>query len=172
MTSAKPNERGYTMTKPSKDLTMNLEDRELVVLELMCRGEDILAHGAWEQPCKRLAMREFAQKVGNGYRITEKGKAYFATYEGVDTKEIDALAPKLPGWIFTVLEGEPKSLVVLCKNELAVSGYDAVRPASFERIVHGRQNDIDTVFLRSDVDGFLQAALDAAWAKGLRPTNG
>jgi hypothetical protein len=152
------------------NLTMNVDDRELVVLELMCRGEDILAHGAWEAPCKRLAMRELATKVGNGYRITEKGRAYFAKSEGLDMSEIETMAPKLPGWIVTVLDGDPKSLVVLCKNELAVSGYDAVRPAQFERVVHGRQNDLDTVFLRTDVEGFLQAVLDAAWARGMRPS--
>lgn len=154
---------------PSKDLTMSVDDQMLVVLELMARGEDILAIGTWEAPVKRLAMKEMAVQVGNGYRITDKGRAHLAKAEGVDVDEVEALAPKLPEWIVQPM-GE--MLVLLRKNDLAVSGYEAMLPARFVPVVHGRMNDVDTAVLLGDqVETFLQAILDAAWARGLRPTN-
>jgi hypothetical protein len=154
-----------------RDLIMNLGDQELVCLELMCRGEDMLAIGIWESPIKRLAMKELAVKVGNGYRITDKGRAEFARSEGVEVETVKALEPPRPDWIVTPLEGEPPSLVILRKNELAVSGYEAMEPAHFRHVAHGQMNDADTVAVRGYVDGLLQAMLDAAWKRGLRPND-
>lgn len=155
-----------------RDLAMNLEDQMLVLLELGCRGEDILSHGAWETPVKRLAMKEYVVKIGNGYRITDKGRAFFAKSEGVDVAEVEALAPVLPDWIVTPLDQDgQQGLVVLRKNDLTVSGYEAMCP-SFRPIVQGYLNDVDTMLVRGDCTMFLQAMLDAAWARGLRPSNG
>lgn len=154
------------------DLTMNESDMELVCLEILARGEDLMAIGVWEPVVRRLRMKEFAVKVGNGYRITDAGRAFFAKSEGVEFEQVLALAPPMPNWIAKVLPGEPDSLVVLHKNDLTVSGYEAIRPVQFVPIVHGHVNDFEETALRGDVDGFLQAMLDAAWARGLRPTDG
>ena len=62
----------------AKDLTMSVDDQMLVALEIMANGEDLLSIGAWETPIKRLAMKEYAVQVGNGYRITDKGRAFLA----------------------------------------------------------------------------------------------
>lgn len=152
-----------------KDLVMNVEDQMLVVLELMVRGEDILAHGAWETPVKRLAMKEYAVKIGNGYRITEAGRAFFAKSEGMTEDDVYGLEPPRPEWIITPLP-DNAGLVVLRKNELTVSGYEAMA-ARWVPVAHGRMNDIDTLAILGNPDGLLQAMLDAAWAKGLRPSN-
>lgn len=154
----------------AKDLTMNVDDMMLTCLEIMANGEDLMSIGVWEPAIKRLAMRELAVKVGNGYRITDAGRAFFAKSEGMELEQVAALSPPRPDWIVTALPGEPASLVVLHKNELTVSGYEAMMPARFVPIAHERTNDIDTVAIRGDVGGFLQAMLDAAWARGLRPT--
>lgn len=154
----------------AKDLTMNVDDQMLTCLEIMANGEDLLPIGVWESPVKRLAMRELAVRVGNGYRITDAGREFFAKAEGMEFEQVAALAPSRPDWIIAVLPGEPASLVVLRKNEMTVSGYEAMAPARFTPIVHEHTNDIDTVAIRNDVDGFLQAMLDAAWARGLRPS--
>lgn len=156
------------MARP-KDLTMNVDDQMLVCLEVMARGEDMLPLGTWEAPIKRLAMKEFAVLVGNGYRITDKGRAFFAKEEGLTADEVYGLEPPRPDWIVTPLpEG---GLVILRKNEMTVSGYEALVPRPVP-VAHGRTNEADTLFLLKDSDGFLQAMLDAAWAKGLRPSDG
>ena len=155
---------------PQRDLAMNKDDMELVVLELMANGEDILDVGVWSSVVRRLAMKDLAVKVGNGYRITDAGRAFFAKAEGLEIEQVAALSPPRPDWIINVLPGQPACLVVLRKNEMTVSGYEAMAPARFTPIVHEQTNDIDTVVLRNDVDGFLQAMLDTAWARGLRPT--
>lgn len=154
----------------SKDLTMNVDDQMLTCLEIMANGEDMFAMGVWEAPVKRLAMKELAVKVGNGYRITDAGREFFARAEGVEFEQVLALSPPRPDWVVSVLPGDPACLVVLRKNELTVSGYEAMAPARFVPVVHERTNDVDTVAMRGDVDGFLQAVLDVAWARGLRPT--
>jgi hypothetical protein len=152
----------------AKDLTMSVDDQMLTCLEIMAHGEDMLAIGVWEAPVKRLAMKELAVQVGNGYRITDRGRAHLAKAEGVDVSEVEALAPNLPDWIVQPMDG---MLVVLRKNDLTVSGYEAMLPAKWVPVVHGRMNDVDTaVLLGEQVDGFLQAMLDAAWARGLRPS--
>jgi hypothetical protein len=156
---------------PSKDLTMSVDDQMLTCLEIMAKGEDMLPIGVWEAPVKRLAMKELAVQVGNGYRITDKGRAHLAKAEGVEVAAVEALSPPRSDWIVTVLPGDPACLVVLRKNELTVSGYEAMAPARFVPIVHEQTNDIDTVAVRGDVDGFMQAMLDAAWARGLRPSD-
>lgn len=153
-----------------KDLAMSVDDQMLTCLEIMCAGEDMLAIGVWEAPIKRLAMKEYAVKVGNGYRVTEAGKAFFARSEGVEVEAIQALAPRRPDWIVTPLPNA--GLVVLRKNELTVSGYEVMRPVTFAPVTHGRTNDLDTVAFLGDTDSLLQAMLDAAWSRGLRPTNG
>lgn len=152
-----------------KDLTMNVDDQMLVCLEIMANGEDMLAIGVWEAPIKRLAMKELAVKIGNGYRITDAGREFFAKSEGMELEQVAALAPQRPDWIVNVIPGE--WLVVLRKNEATVSGYEAMRPARFVPVVHEHTNDLDSVALGGDIDGFLQAVLDAAWARGLRPKN-
>lgn len=149
---------------------MSVDDQMLVVLELMANGEDILAIGAWESPLRRLAMKEYAAKVGNGYRITDAGRAFFAKSEGVTEDEVYGLTPPRPDWIITPLPDDG-GLVILRKNEATISGYEALMPR-WVPIAHGRMNEPDTVAVRGDVDGFLQAILDAAWAKGLRPSDG
>lgn len=157
----------------SKDLTMSVDDQMLTLLEIMANGEDILPIGVWEAPVKRLAMKEFAVRVGSGYRITDAGRAFFAKSEGVEFEQVAALAPPMPDWIINVLPGEPASLVVLRKDPVAVSGYSALRPAQFQPIAHQQMQDMTATFMRveaSEVDGFLQAMMDAAWARGLRPT--
>lgn len=153
-----------------RDLGMNEADMELTCLEILSRGEDLLAIGVWEAPIKRLAMKEYAVKVGNGYRVTESGKAFFAKSEGIEIEQVHALAPPRPDWIVTPLPDI--GLVVLRKNELTVSGYEAMRPVTFAPVTHGRTNDLDTVAFLGDTDGLLQAMLDAAWVRGLRPTQG
>lgn len=150
------------------DLTMNQTDMELVCLELMANGEDLLSLGVWESVVKRLMMREEAVLVGNGYRITEKGRARFAKSEGVDFETVKALEPPRPNWIIAPLPDDG-GLVILRKNDLVVSGYEALA-ARWVPIVHGQTNEFGTVAVQDDADGFLQASLDAAWAKGLRPT--
>lgn len=152
-----------------KDLAMSVDDQMLTCLEIMCAGEDMLAIGVWEAPIKRLAMKEYAVKVGNGYRVTEAGKAVFAKSEGVEIEQVKALAPPRPDWIVTSLPDV--GLVVLRKNEMTVSGYEALRPVTFAPVTHGRSNDLDTVAFLGDTDSLLQAMLDAAWSRGLRPTN-
>ena len=86
------------MARP-KDLTMNVDDQMLVCLEVMARGEDMLPLGTWEAPIKRLAMKEFAVLVGNGYRITDKGRAFFAKEEGLTADEVYGLEPPRPDWM-------------------------------------------------------------------------
>jgi len=152
-----------------RDLTMRIDDQELTCMEIMAHGEDMLAIGVWEAPIKRMAMKDWCVLIGNGYRITDRGRAELAKAEGTDIDAVKAMEPPRPDWIATPLPGEPPSLVILRKNEMAVSGYEAMQPAHFTRVVHGQMNDLDTVAIRGDVDGFLQAMLDAAWAKGLRP---
>lgn len=152
----------------AKDLTMGVDDQMLTCLEIMAHGEDMLAIGAWEAPIKRLAMREYAVKVGNGYRITKGGEAFLASEGGVSVEEITAMAPVHPDWIITPLPSG--GVVILRKNELAVSGYEAMG-ARWVPVVHGQTNEIDTMTLHGDADGFLQAVLDVAWARGLRPTS-
>lgn len=154
----------------ARDLTMTVDDQMLVVLELMARGEDMLAIGVWESPLRRLAMKEYAVKIGNGYRITDAGRAFFAKSEGVTEDEVHALTPPRPDWIVTPLPDDG-GLVILRKNELTVSGYEALMPR-WVPVTHGQMNEPDTVAVRGNVDGFLQAVLDAAWSKGLRPTDG
>jgi hypothetical protein len=150
---------------------MNQADMELTCLEILCNGEDLLPIGVWETPIKRLAMKEYAVKVGNGYRITDKGKAFLAKSEGVPVEQVEALEPHRPDWVVTPVPSEMgEGLVVLRKNELTVSGYEAMT-ARWTPVVHGRMNEPDTVVVRGDVNGFLQAMLDAAWARGLRPTD-
>lgn len=149
------------------DLTMNEEDLELTALEILSRGEDLLAIGAWEAPVKRLAMQGLAMRVGSGYRITDKGLAFFAKQEGLTDAEAVALSPPRPDWIATPIPDG--GLVILRKNELTVSGYEAMIPRWLP-VVHGRLNDADTVAIPTDARGFLQAMLDAAWGLGLRPS--
>ena len=141
-------------------MTMNVDDQMLVCLEIMCRGEDMVAVGTWEAPIKRLAMREFATQIGNGYRVTDAGRAFFAKSEDVDLETVRALEPPRPDWIVTVLPGDG-GLVILRKNELTVSGYEAMR-VSWVPVVHGRMNEPDTVAVRGDVAGFLKAVAEAA----------
>ena len=148
-------------------LTMSEDDQALTCLEIMCHGEDMLAIGVWESTIKRLAMKEFAVKIGNGYRITDKGRAELARAEGVGIEAVKALEPPRPDWIVTVLPDDG-GLVVLRKNEATVSGYEAMAPR-WVPVAHGQTNDVDTVAVRGDVDGFLHAILDAAWKQGLRP---
>lgn len=150
-------------------LTMNQTDQELTCLEIMAHGEDLLAIGIWEATIKRMAMKEWCVQIGNGYRITDKGRAELARSEGVEIEAVKALEPPRPDWIVTVLPDDG-GLVVLRKNEATVSGYEALAPR-WMPVPIGQMNDIDTVAIRGDVDGFLQAMLDAAWAKGLRTTN-
>lgn len=152
----------------AKDLMMNLADQELTCLEVMAMGEDMLAIGTWEAPIKRMAMKEWCIKVGGGYRITDKGRAELARSEGVPVEQINAMEPQRPDWMVTPLP-EDGGLVVLRKNEMAVSGYEAMS-ARWVPVIHGRMNEPDTVAVRGDIDGFLQAMLDVAWTKGLRPT--
>lgn len=158
------------------DLTMSVEDRMLTLLELMARGEDMMTIGVWETPLKRLAMKEYAVKVGNGYRITETGKAYLAKSEGVAVEVVQTLQPVRPPWIVTELPDGGSSgsgsagLVVLRKNEMTVSGYEALA-ARWVPVVHGETNEIDTLAIQGDPTGFLQAVMDMAWARGLRPSN-
>lgn len=152
-----------------KNLTMTVDDQMLVCLEIMARGEDMLALGAWEAPVRRLVMKEYAAKIGNGYRITDAGMSYFAKSEGATEEEVYGLTPPRPDWIATALPDDG-GLVILRKNELTVSGYEALMPR-WVPVNQGQVNDVDTVAVRGDVDGFLQAMLDAAWSKGLRPTN-
>lgn len=151
----------------SKDLTMSVDDQMLTLLEIMANGDDILPIGVWEAPVKRLAMKEFAVRVGSGYRITDAGRAFFAKSEGVEFEQVAALAPPMPDWIVQPLAD---MLVVLRKNDLAVSGYDALS-ARFSPVVHNQQNDVTTAFIVGEYDRFLQAMLDAAWARGLRPSD-
>lgn len=142
---------------------MNETDQQLVCLEIMSRGEDMLAHGAWEAPIKRLSMRGLCRKIGNGYRITDKGLAHLKGQTGEDIR-----SPEMPQWIVTPVEGA--GLVVLRRNDMAVSGYDAVT-ARYTPIVHGQTQGVGQTLVSADAtDAFLQAALDAAWARGLRPT--
>lgn len=150
------------------DMTMNESDMELVCLEILARGEDLMAIGVWEPIVRRLRMKEFAVKVGNGYRITDAGRAFFAKSEGVEFEQVLALAPPMPNWIVQPLDG---FLVVLRKNDLAVSGYEALC-ARFSPIIHNQQNGVETAFIVGEYDEFLQVMLDAAWARGLRPTDG
>lgn len=152
-----------------KDLAMSVDDQMLTCLEIMCAGEDMLAIGVWEAPIKRLAMKEYAGKVGNGYRVTDAGRAFFAKSEGVEIEQVHALAPPRPDWIVTPIPDV--GLVVLRKNEMTVSGYEAMRPVTFAPVTHGRTNDLDTVSFMGDTDALLQAMLDAAWARGLRPSD-
>ncbi len=159
-----------------RDLTMSVDDQMLVVLEIMMpgarspTGEDMFAIGAWEAPIRRLFMKGYVFQIGtNAYRIADKGKEFFAQSEGTTVEALTAEAPKTPDWIVTALpEG---GLVILRKNELTVSGYEAMA-ARWMPVTHGHMNDIDTLAVVGDSDGFLQAVLDAAWAKGLRPTHG
>lgn len=150
-----------------RDLTMNDDDMGLTCLEIMARGEDLLSIGVWEAPIKRLAMKELAVKVGNGYRITDKGREALAKAEGVEIEAVAAMAPPMPDWIVTPI---PEGLVVLRKNEMTVSGYEAMS-ARWVPIVHGQKNEIDTLAIVGEPDGFLQAMLDAAWKRGLRPSD-
>jgi len=152
------------------DLTMNQQDMELVCLEIMSNGEDLLSLGVWEPVVKRLAMKEEAVLVGNGYRITDKGRARFAKSEGVPIEDVKALEPPRPDWIITPLPNDG-GLVILRKNELTVSGYEAMT-VQWRPVAHGRLNEADTVAVRGDVAGFLQAVLDVAWGMGVRPTTG
>lgn len=154
----------------TKDLTMTVDDQMLLCLEIMAHGEDMLAIGAWEAPIKRLTMKEYAAKIGNGYRITDAGRAFFAQTEGVSFADVAAMEPPRPDWIVTLLPGEPETLVVLRKNELTVSGYEALT-GRWVPAAHGHMNDGHTVAVSRDVTGFLQAVLDVAWARGLRPTD-
>lgn len=155
----------------AKDLSMSVDDQMIVCLEVMANGEDMLSIGAWEAPIRRLAMKEYAVKIGNGYRITDRGRAFLAKSEGVSIEEVVALEPVRPDWVVTTIPAEMgEGLVVLRKNEMTVSGYEAMAPR-FLPIVQGHLNDVDTVLIRDGVDQFLQAMLDAAWAKGLRPTD-
>ena len=142
---------------------MNEADQQLVCLEIMARGEDMLAHGAWEPAVKRLAMRGLCRKIGNGYRITDKGLAHFKGQTGEDIKP-----PEMPQWVVTPVEGA--GLVVLRRNDMAVSGYDATT-ARYAPIVHGETQGVGQTLVPADaMDAFLQTMLDAAWARGLRPT--
>lgn len=150
------------------DITMSVDDQMLTCLELMAMGEDMLAIGAWESPIKRLAMKEFVVKIGNGYRITDAGRAFFAKSEGVSVEFVAAMSPPRPDWVITDLP-DNGGVVVLRKNDLTVSGYEALMPR-WVPIAHGQTNEPDTVAVRDDIDGFLQAMLDVAWSKGLRPT--
>lgn len=154
----------------AKDITMNVDDQMLTCLEIMARGEDMLSMGVWEAPIKRLAMQEFAIKIGNGYRITDKGRAFFAKAEGVDLEAVKALEPQRPNWIVTDLPGDA-GLIILRKNELTVSGYE-VLVGHWAPVTPNRIYDPDSATIRGDVSELLQTLLDAAWAKGLRPTNG
>lgn len=150
-----------------RDLTMNDDDMGLTCLELMARGEDLLSIGVWEAPIKRLAMKEFAVKVGSGYRITDKGRAALAQAEGVEIEAVAALAPPMPDWIVTPI---PEGLVVLRKNEMTISGYEAMS-ARWVPVVHEQMN-VDILAIVGEPDGFLQAMLDVAWKRGLRPIDG
>lgn len=152
-----------------KDLTMGMDDMELTCLDIMNQGEDMIAMGAWEAPIKRMAMKEWCQKIDNGYRITDKGRAVLAKSDGVLVDALVATAPPRPDWIATELPGG--GLVIVRKNELAVSGYEALAPR-WVPIVHEQANPIDTIAIRDNVDGFLQTMMDLAWAKGMRPTGG
>lgn len=143
---------------------MNQQDMELVCLEIMSNGEDLLSLGVWEPVVKRLAMKEEAVLVGKGYRITDKGRVRFAKSEGVDIEAVKALEPPRPDWIVTVLPDDG-GLVILRKNELAVSGYEAMR-VSWVPVTHGRMNEPDTVAVRGDVAGFLRAVTEVVGIKG------
>ena len=144
---------------------IDTQDQEAICLELMARGEDMLAYGAWEAPVKRLAMRGYCRKIGNGYRITDRGIAWAREQTGEDLRP-----PEMPAWIVTPVEGA--GLAVLRRNDVAVSGYDAVT-ARYTPIVHGQSQGPDKTLVPADaMDGFLQAMLDAAWARGLRPSGG
>ena len=147
---------------------MTVDDQQLICLDIMSRGEDMLAHGSWEAPIKRLAMRGLCRKIGSGYRISDQGRALFAESEGKTVAEIEAMAPPMPEWIATPVTDV--GLVVLRRNDVSVSGYDNVT-ARYAPVVHGQQQS--AVLVPHDrVDSFLQAMLDAAWARGLRPSAG
>ena len=149
---------------------MNDEDLELTALEIMSKDEDLLAHGTWEAPVKRLAMRGDAMQVGNGYRITHQGRIRFARVEAGLPEEMRSVAVvPPPEWIVQSIDD---LLIVLHRDETAVSGYETMTRAGFKPVVHEQMNDPDMAFLRGDLTGLLQAMLDAAWARGLRPSKG
>jgi hypothetical protein len=160
--------------KDLEPLALEHGEQELVCLSIMARGEDMLAHGVWEAPIKRMAMRGWTVKVGNGYRITNAGKAYLTTQEAdLPDGMLTPFAPKPAPWIVEVFDqGEKTNVVVLQHDPLAVSGYAAARRLSFQPIAHERKQDASLTCLNlptADVTAFLQAVLDAAWARWSRP---
>lgn len=58
-----------------------LTDHEATILEIMSKGEDMLAIGAHEAPILALMQRGLCRKVGNGYRITSEGTAAFDAFD-------------------------------------------------------------------------------------------
>lgn len=144
----------------ARDLTMGVDDQMLVCLEIMANGEDLLAIGTWEAPIKRLAMKECAIQVGNGYRITDKGRAELAKAEGVPIETVAALEPHRANWIITVLPDDG-GLVILRKNELVVSGYEALR-ATWVPVIPDYLNSVDTVAIRDNVAEFIKAVAELA----------
>lgn len=162
------------------DLTMSVADQELVVLELMHLGEDILAAGTWQAPVRRLAMKGEAVMVPNAnpprYRITEKGEARLTGEEMKLPEEMRSQSPEpMPDWIVQTVGDGPESVVVLHASLTSVSGYEALTGGRRVPVVHGRMNDAGTAWFSGDkkeIDGFLQAMLDAAWKRGLRPRDG
>jgi len=153
-----------------KGAGVNSEDQQLVCLEIMSRGEDMLAVGVWEPAIKRLAMRGLCRKIGNGYRIADAGVAFLAGAEGKTVAEVEASMPAMPEWIAAPVPGA--GLAVLRRNEISVSGYD-VATLRYRPVTHGEVQEADKLMvLEKDVDSFLQTMLDAAWRRGLRPSDG
>lgn len=149
---------------------MNIEEQQLVCLDIMSRGEDMLAVGVWEPPVKRLAMRGLCRKIGNGYRISDAGVVFLAGAEGKTVAEIEAAMPALPEWIAAPVPGA--GLAVLRRNDISVSGYD-VATLRYRPVTHGEVQEADKITVQErDVDSFLQTMLDAAWRRGLRPSDG
>jgi len=70
-----------SMTVFAKSVAPSLTDLEAVILSICASDEDMLAIGSWEAPVKSLAVKGLLVKVGNGYRITETGRAAFDQYE-------------------------------------------------------------------------------------------
>lgn len=154
------------------DLTMNHEDLELTVLDLMYRGEDILPIGPWEAPVKRLFMKGEAIQVGRGYRLTDKGKARFEREDAKLPDEWQTQPADFPEWVVQIVGKDPEHLVLLHANHLVPSGYEVLWSVRKTPVVINQPNDPSTALMKGskeDIDKFLQAMLDTAWERGLRP---
>ena len=119
-------------------------------------------------------------RVGNGFRITDKGKAALARAEAELPPTMKTTPVEQSLWKVFSVDGiggaaDRTGLVVLRRNDLTTSGYEAlVQPRAVAVDLNQRYGLEGSLVnaQHADVKALLQAMLDCAWRMGLRPTDG